>query len=452
LLIRLLLAIAVVSLLGGCAEPRRAPNLVLIVVDALRADALGCYGNPDGASPVLDAVAARGVQFRTCISQAPWALPSVATILTGRFPSGHGANFPGRPVAPGVPLLAEAIAPSGRVAGAVVGNRFLQAKHGLDRGFAHFDASPAGDAAGATADGITGAAVEWISTLGKRPFFLFLVYVDPHDPWVARPGAKLPAYDGPVRSGQDIWELRERRNELGPPDFAFLRALYQGEVRATDGAIGELVDHLRETGRLDETIFLITADHGELLGEHGWIGHTRSLHAGVLEVPLVVTAPRGVPAELRADPAMLVDLLPTVLQLLGQAPTRTAGRGLLGPDRTERALYSEVAYDPQSTPPDSDPARSVLRARELTLIVGMRSLVLGDWKAIHDRLTDTWRLYDLAADPGEIRDLAAIRPDVLDGLRQAFPEPGSFDVPAEEVVAGVTPEEMERLRSAGYVR
>jgi arylsulfatase A-like enzyme len=452
LLIRVLLAIALVFVLGGCAEPRRPPNLVLIVVDALRADALGCYGNPDGTSPVLDALAARGVQFRTCISQAPWALPSVASILTGRFPSGHGANRVERPVAPGVPLLAEAIAPSGRVAGAVIGNRFLQAKHGLDRGFAHFDVSPAGDATTGVADGVSRSAVAWISTLGKRPFFLFLVYMDPHDPWVARPGAKLPAYEGPLGSGQDIWELRDQRSELGPSDLAFLRALYHGEVRATDSAIGELVDHLGETGRLDETIFLITADHGELLGEHGWIGHTRSLHAGVLEVPLVITAPQHVPAELRADPAMLVDLLPTVLQLLGQAPTRTAGRGLLGPDRAERALYSEVTYDPQSIPQDPDPARSALRTKELTLVAGMRSLVRGDWKAIHDRLTDTWRLYDLASDPGETRDVAASRPDMLDDLRQAFPEPGAFDVPAEEALAGVAPEEMERLRAAGYVR
>lgn len=445
-------ALASLALLSGCGELPRPPNLVLIVVDTLRADALGCYGNPCGATPELDALAARGIQFRTCVSQAPWTLPAVASVLTGRFPSAHGANRLQSAVAPGVPLLPEAVASSGWATGAVVGSHFLQEKYGLHRGFAHHDATLVGDESSVASDGITRAAIDWIDTLGKRSFFLFLFYMDPHDAYVAQPGAKLPDYGGPVRSGHDIWELRERSDALGADDLQYLRALYGGEVLATDRAIGRLVDRLQESGRLDDTIFLITADHGEEFLEHGWIGHTRNLHNSLLDVPLLICAPKRVPAELRTDPAMLVDLLPTVLQLLGQAPTRTAGRGLLGPDRTERALYSEVTYDPQSTPPDPDPARSALRARELTLIAGMRSLVRGDWKAIHDRLTDTWQLYDLAADPGETRDLAAIRPDVLDGLRQAFPEPGSFDVPAEEVVVGITPEEMERLRSAGYVR
>jgi arylsulfatase A-like enzyme len=374
LLNRALPALAVALLLGGCAEPRRPPNLALIVVDALRADALGCYGNPDADSPVMDALAARGAQFRTCVAQAPWALPSLATILTGRYPSGHGANLPGRAVAPGVPLLAEAIAPSGREAGAVAGIGLALAEHGLDRGFAWSEDFGAGGDGSPAAEDVVRVAADRVESLGKRPFFLLL------------------ACPGGVRDP-----------EARPTDR---RERYRDGVRAADRALGGLLHRLRLAGKLDNTIFLVTASRGEALGEHGGMPSSRNPHAGVLDVPLLVGAPGRVARELRDDPAMLVDVLPTVLQLVGQAPTRTAGRGLLGPDRSERPLYAEIV-EPEAN---------------------ARCVALGGWKAVHDRLTGEWRLYDLTADPGETLDVAASRPDELERLRAAMPEPGAFDV------------------------
>ncbi|MGQ0722155.1 MAG: sulfatase family protein [Candidatus Eiseniibacteriota bacterium] len=401
-MIRVTLALSLASLLVGCAEPRRPPNLVLIVVDALRADALGCYGNPDGASPVLDALAVRGVQFQSCVAQAPWAVASLATILTGRYPSGHGANFPGRPIAPGVPLLAEAIAPSGRDAGAVAGIGLALAEHGLDRGFAWSDDFGAGDDVGAgrsgsaAADSVARAAADRVDSLGKRPFFLLMAC-----------SVGVPDPDAPPA---------ERREH------------YREGVRAADRALGRLLHRLQRAGRLDDTIFLVTASRGEALGGYAQLPSSRNPHAEVLEVPLLVGAPGRVARELRTDPAMLVDVLPTVLQLLGQAPTRTAGRGLLGPNRSERPLYAEVVAP---------------HANE-------RCVALGGWKAVHDRLTGDWRLYDLTADPGETLDLAASRPDVLERLREAMPEPGTFDVSADESSAWLRAEEKSRLQRLSY--
>jgi arylsulfatase A-like enzyme len=454
-LLRVVLSLAVLApLLAGCGRPYRAPSLILLVVDTLRADALGCYGSPDADTPVLDALAARGVLFRRCVSQAPWTLPAVGTVLTGRYPSGHGANRLLRPAAPGATLLPEMLRPSGYDTGAVVSNHFLEPKYGLHRGFDHYDDSPVGDASAVTSEAVTDAALRWIREDQPQPFFLFLFYMDPHYRYMAHEGwTRGDDYSGPVRSDADIWELRARCAEMTPADRARLRELYLGEVRALDHAVGRLVAALDEDGRLDNTFFLITADHGEELGERGWIGHTRNLHGDLLDVPLVVTASRYLEPAIRTDPAMLADVFPTVLQLLGQArPHRVVGRALFDPDRPDRPLYAEVTYDPQAIPPQADPEKDARRALELTKVTDMRAVQHGRWKAIRNRLTDTWELYDLEADPGETRDVAAGHADVLERLRAELPEPGTFAVPEGETTAGITPEEIERLRGLGYVR
>jgi arylsulfatase A-like enzyme len=453
LLRRLTLAsVTALALLSGCGEPRRPPNLVLIVVDTLRADALGSYGNPAGVTPNLDAIAARGTQFRECLSSAPWTLPAVATLLTGRQPSGHGANRLQSAVTPGASLIPEALTASGYESGAFVSNHFLQEKYGLHRGFDHLDGSQVGDARSITSPDVTEAAIQWVETAEPRPFFLFLFYMDPHYEYMAQPGGPLPEYSGPLHAGQDIWDLRDRTSVLGPADFDYLRALYQGEVRAVDRAFGRLCDWLRDTGQFENTYFIITADHGEQLGERGWIGHTRNLHGELLDVPLLIAGP-AIPAPvLRNDPAALIDIYPTVLQLLGQAPARLPGRGLFSPDPEERVLYAEVTYDPQAIPLQNDPTRSLLRARELTKVTDQRAVQKGRWKLVRDRIRETWALYDRETDPGERRDLADSHPAVVDALQKAFPPPGSFEVPADSATAGIGEEEMERLRNLGYVR
>jgi arylsulfatase A-like enzyme len=376
----------------------------------------------------------------------------VATILTGRYPSGHGANRLLHPVAPGVPLLAESLAPGSIVSAGIVSNHFLEEKYGLHKGFGHWDASIIGDSRAITSGRLTDAAVAWLASTGNSPFLLFLFHMDPHYEYMRQPGARLPEYDGPVRSGQDIWELRDLGPSLGDEDLAYLRALYAGEASATDRAAGRLLRWLAEAGRLENTTFLVTADHGEEFLEHGWIGHTRNLHANLLEVPLIVYGPGRIRPELRTDAAMLVDVAPTLLQALGQAVGRSTGRGLLGPDRSPRDLYAEVTYDPQAIPPQDDPARDARRGLELTKLADQRSLSDGRWKVVVNRLTDAAALYDLAADPGETRDVAAEHPDVVAELTARFPDPGSFEVPETDAVAGITPEEIERLRNLGYVR
>lgn len=450
---RLVSLLVLLTALAGCGEPSRRPSFVLIVVDTLRADALGCGGNPDAATPSLDALAASGLQFRTCVSQAPWTLPATATILTGRIPSAHGANRLQRAVAPGVPLLAENLRSSSYRTGAFVANHFLQERYGLQRGFDHFDETQIGDETAVTSEALTTAALDWVRS-DTKPFFLFVFYMDPHYAYMSHPGFTPPAgdYAGAVTPGRDIWELREMAPELGPADAARLRDLYRGEVRATDRAIGRLLDGLVETGEGRNAFVLFTADHGEELLERDWIGHTRDLHRELLDVPFFVSGSRWIRPELREDPAMLIDVFPTVLQCLGLAPTRIPGRGLVQGDRGERPLYAEVSYDPQAIPPQDDAGRERDRLRELRKIANSKSLQLGDWKAIRNGLTGAWELYDLGADPGETSDVAAAHPEELERLESALPEPGAFDVPEGEATAGMSEEDRERLRGLGYVR
>jgi arylsulfatase A-like enzyme len=170
-----------------------------------------------------------------------------------------------------------------------------------------------------------------------------------------------------------------------------------------------LLRGLQEHDTAGHSFVLFTAAHGED-GARSPDEASAALRGDLLDVPLFLSGPRGIPPALRDDPAMLIDVFPTALQCLGLAPTRVPGRGLLRDDAgapDDRPLYAEVA--------DGAHAKAV-RA--------------GDWKAVHDEAADTWRLHDLAADPGELRDVAAHHPVVLQRLQEAMPKPGAFDVPA----------------------
>ncbi|NNE44665.1 MAG: sulfatase-like hydrolase/transferase, partial [Gemmatimonadetes bacterium] len=327
----------------------------------------------------------------------------------------------------------------------------LPPESGLDRGFDVWDTALIGDATAITSDPVTDAAIAWVEDEEPQPFLMFLFYMDPHYAYMEQPGKMLPEPGALVQPGQDIWELRDRLPHLKDDDLNTLRALYAGEVRAFDRAVGRLVRWLKETDRYENTFFLITSDHGEQLGEREWIGHTRNLHAELLDVPLIIAGRKWLEPELRNDPAALIDIYPTVLQLLGLAPMPLPGRGLFSPDRPDRALYSEVTFDPQVIPNQSDPARNVLRARELTKIADQRAVQQGRWKLIRNRLTDTWQLFDRETDPGETQDLSGAHPAVVDALQGSFPEPGSFEVPEEETVRGISEDEITRLRNLGYV-
>jgi arylsulfatase A-like enzyme len=366
-LIRKLLAalvpLPVVSLAAGCAEPPPRPDVVVMVANSLGSGQMGCGGAPDARTPHLDALTRSGLQFRTCVSQSPHPLPAVATLLTGRFPSGHGAleelTILGKDheVAPGVPMMAELIRSRSYRTAAFFEGDLPGTGSGLERGFDLFDAA-----------------------LVRR---------------------SLP----PPRSPADS-ALAFLRSDGWPSFVVLVSGAY---VEAVEASARTLRRGLEEDGTAGHTFVLLTALEGSRQGEEG----PHRLPAWKLDVPMVVAAPGRIDPALREDPAMLIDVLPTVLQCLGFAPSRLPGRGLL-----------RVADD-------GDGERPLYAESRLWGDDWERSVRLGDWKAVHDEPEDVWYLYDLSVDPLGTRDLATERREELRRLQAAMPEPGRFYEPPD---------------------
>jgi choline-sulfatase len=369
-------ALAFAVLAAGCSPGRRAPaadapSVLLISVDTLRSDRVGAYGARYGATPVLDALAAQGLRCEKAISPVPITLPAHATLFTGLYPPRHGVRHNGIfRLAPERITLAERFRDAGYATAAVVGAVVLEKRYGLDQGFDRYDDRFAGEQANATgylerpAAEVTAAALRWLAE-EKGPFFLFAHYYDPH-----------AAYHPPA-------PFAER----------FAGAPYEGEIASVDAAIGALLDGLRASGRLARTIVVVTADHGESLGEHGERTHSYGLYDATLSVPLVFAGP-GVP-EGRTLPGVvsLASVAPTVLALAGLPPLpETDGEDL----RLRLAAPAEGSAYAETLATQLDHGWAPLHALRTPLVHYVRA--------------PRAELYDVKADPRERENRLASAP------------------------------------------
>ena len=304
ILVRILRRSAVLALLVvACGGQRQPPNVVIIAVDSLRPDHLGCYGYGRATSPEIDALAARGALFENVVSQASWTTPSFATVLTSLYPSQHGAVTITSMLTPGLPTLAVILKARGYATCGIVNAPALGAGYGFDRGFDLYDiADPETRDAGAN----TQAALAWIDTAGKAaPFFLFLHHFDVHLPYAP----PAPFDSSSIRTMAARWAagltprptLRAREDLLAAmgawpaAEWNHVVSLYDGEIAFTDRAVGALLDGLGERGLLKNTLVVLLSDHGQEFFEHGAYGHGHSLYGEVLRVPLVFELARQDP-------------------------------------------------------------------------------------------------------------------------------------------------------------
>lgn len=358
----------------GAPTPPAGGPVVLVVVDTLRADRLGRTERGELVSPELDAWAAEGRLYERAWSSSSWTLPSVASLLTGRLPSGHGAValIPLPAAKPlfgalpeGVPTLAERFAAAGYATAAFVTNPYLTPLLGVDRGFAVYDFSAAYDADERRAGAMVDRALDWIDARGRQPFFLLLHLMDPHlsydapapqrGRFTAQVGSDLRL---PVPAGS-VFALRAGRRpaQLGggalrPEDRRFVAAAYDEEVAYVDAQLGRLRSGLRAHGIFARGLVALASDHGEELFEHGGFEHGHALVEEVLRVPLVFWG-AGVQPGREAAPVSLVDVAPTLLEAAGlELPQGMAGlslwpnlsRAAALPERTlrfEGVLYGE---------------------------------------------------------------------------------------------------------------
>lgn len=395
----------------------RARQVLLISIDTLRRDHVGCYGDALGATPNLDAFAARAVVFDHAYSHAPMTLPSHASMLTGLTPLRTGVhdNFEHR-LAPERTTIAEWLADRGFVTGAVVSSFVLDSQFGLDQGFDHYDdqfqsARTDDGASERLADEATDRAIEWLTAHKGDDFFFLLHYYDPHARYAP------------------------------PPSFAkrFVDAPYRGEIAFVDDAIGQVLTALNQAGMFNEMTVIITADHGEMLGEHGEQTHDFFIYQSALRIPLMIKPPGSVSAVRRGEVTGLIDVFPTVCGLVGvDPPAGIDGVDLAPlsddqpPVETDRTLYCECV-----TP-------------KMYNAAPLRGLVSKRWKYIESPRAE---LYDVTADPAESINLADVEVEMAqqmsEQLRRLADESASQVSNASPVALGS--DATQKLQSLGYV-
>ncbi len=296
------------------APAPRGLNLLLVTLDTTRADRLGCYGHAAAKTRYIDRLAAEGTRFETVIAPAPITLPSHSSILTGLYPFEHGVRNNGNfYLAPRFPTLATVLKARGYRTGAFVSSFILDRRYGLDRGFDVYDDRMEGEYAqvvtlqaerrGDRTALALGRFVDERAKEPQAPFFAWLHLYDPHEPY------------RPPRPFRDL----------------FAQDPYDGEIAFADAILASVLDRLRAASLLDRTLVVVTADHGESLGEHGETTHSMFVYEGAIRVPLVVWRPGLVPAgRVVSEPVRLVDVAPTVLELLGEQPLTSAARAQPG--------------------------------------------------------------------------------------------------------------------------
>lgn len=357
-----LLACSTFALRAGLRPVPAGPDVILISVDALRADRLGIYGGPAGLTPALDRFAADAVVFDRAYAQEPWTLTSHMSMLTGLYPDVHGVDL-GRPLAPSIWTVVERLRDAGyRTAASVMGCYWLSPEFGYEAGFDRYEeddrpAAPRVD-----------AAARWLLA-DERPGFLFLHLYDPHSDFGVLPyeasERSIARFAPGATAGFDAWtppggasEALHRVNtgELAMPDSlrAATAALYDAGVHDTDRALGTFFDALRAAGRYDDAWIVVLADHGEALGERGLFMHGDLMEA-TLRIPLLVKQPGNAGAGTRIDRLVeTVDVAPTVLATVGLPPEDPSqGRSLIsGAERTfalhragrDRAITTEDGW------------------------------------------------------------------------------------------------------------
>lgn len=316
--------------LGDDRAPRRR-NYILISIDTLRADHLGAYGYGRDTSPFFDDLATRGILFERAISQIPGTLPSHMSIFTGLYPAEHQVYPPESILSPAIETLPEAFRRSGYRTGGFTDGGYMDGRYGFARGFETFEDIIAD--ADKSAEYIFGRGAEFLRGLKKgEPFFLFLHTYQVHDPYRPPPGYAARFWSGPPPpafdpTGQNLSEVNLGLRTITPEAARYFEALYDADIRATDDALRRLFAHLRDLGLLDDTVILITSDHGEEFLEHGKVVHEQ-IYDECLHVPLLVLAPGAAPRRVRSL-VELVDIAPTLYELAGIAPrTRPSGTSL----------------------------------------------------------------------------------------------------------------------------
>ncbi len=450
------LAAAATAMTAARVQPAPAPgapNLLLVSIDTLRADHLGCYGYARDTTPVIDALARGGALFRNAFAHTPWTLPSHLTLLSGLPPEVHQVSNDRQRLAPGVGMLEEYLWAAGYATAGFVSLPYLRAEYGFGRGFDTYDDWSVAERefgrfrSVVSSPTVVARALDWLSRWYRRgrarPFFVFVHLADVHN---YSPPAPYDTMFGPGGIEESLY-TRAYRGPLDARDLARVVGAYDGGLRSADAAVGAVLAALRADGVLDDTVVVITGDHGEEFYDHGKFGHGRQLYDESLRVPLVIRFPGRVPRGTDVEQAVgLVDVVPTVVGLLGARGT-APGPATPPPLREFGHDLAPLLRGGSVTPGPGWPLFGGLR--------GTQAFVRWQGFKLIRHLSDSApeELYDLRTDPGERHNIVAAAPGTAATLGALLDDWRRRCAAAAKPAATFRPdaEQLRDLRALGYL-
>lgn len=448
------------------AETEAPVNVVVFLIDTLRADRIGAYGHPQPTTPNIDSLANEGVTFEHCTAGAPWTCPSVVSLLTSTYACQHRVLHDRHRLSTAIRTLPEKLRDVGYKTVCFWANAYAAHMTGLDRAYDLCRNVP----------GTNGSVVDaWLRSGPQTPFFLYIHNIEPHNPYAVP--ARFVEPFGTVQPGQmqQVQAAYLHYRRLTRADFAaglplgttdntqeqaramdrmdnlksVIDILYDASVRLADERVGSVVQVLKRRGLWDNTLFIVTSDHGEELGDHGGWQHDQSAYEELMHVPLIVKLPNGLYAGRRVDAQVsLLDVMPTVLQAVGHGDLAT---GCQGTSLLPLPSAGQAGFRVPGLRINRKKYYRPYKEQRGNVNVIVRQ---GRFKGIWNAEPETLELYDLDLDPGEHRNLAAERTDLAIPMqryaRQWLEACGAGAAPAVEG-GEVDEKTLENLRSLGYV-
>jgi arylsulfatase A-like enzyme len=426
-------------------------NVLIINIDTLRRDHCGIYKYRRATTPSIDMMAARSLVFDNMVSSSSFTVPSVGSLFTSLYPSGHGAigkdemTLNKKSISENNLTLAELLEKDGYHTAAFSASPFISPEFGFGQGFEFFSTTES-----AHADALYDKAMPWLDThYHEQPFFVYVMFFDPHQPY--DPPASTERQFQKDYLGYKIWPDSMLKNKpvrvaklspkITPVELEFAKSMYDSEISYVDQFVGLILQKMETTGLLDRTMVIITSDHGEEFLEHGGFGHSRTLYSESIDVPFILYYP-GISAPGKKIPSLVrnVDVMPTVLDLLGiKPPPKIRGRSLRPLFENSEALKPVPAFSE---------LKSFLKPGEY-----LRALTNPEDKLIVNLPSRKLEFYDLAKDPHEKTDISAQSPELakarlseMDALQKSFVKiaPGKIKKPS--------PDQQKLLRAQGYTK
>lgn len=420
----------------------KGPNVILIIVDTLRADHLSCYGYNRNSSPKIDEFSMNSVVFRNAISAAPWTTPSIASIFTSQYPAKLG--FEDEPVILNdiFLTLAEIFRENSYKTKGIISHTLISSELGFNQGFDKYDEENAKGHGHISSPSIAQKAISFLEKNKNKKFFLFLHFFDPHFDFILHEKFNYyPDYNGPLFSGQSIKKLLAKAPSMSSDDVKYIKALYDSEISFTDEFIGNILDKVKEFDLYNDTIIIFTADHGEEFLERGdyWIGHEKKLYQEQIHVPLIIKLAGNNNKKTLNEYVGLIDLMPTIVDFVGlRIPNEYKYEGKVLDLSNVEELKSKIIF--------SETKRNA----------SLQSVIWKGWKLIHDPEMNLKNLFNLEKDLAEFKNVIRENKILLKSFEEILQGWNNYVKLEKSQVKAQKPkfteEQKQQLRSLGYVK